>query len=56
MGDDIFDLVIENEVLRDKFGDVNEKWLSESKNKKLLDYDSEKKKQFIMTRMKRLNQ
>jgi len=56
MGHHIFDLGMENKVLRDKLGDINEKWLIESKNKKLLDYDREKKKQFIMTRRKRQNQ
>ena len=33
MGDEIFDLDVENEALRDKLGDVDEKWLSESKNR-----------------------
>ena len=32
MDDDIFDLGVENEALRDKLGEVDEKWLSESKN------------------------
>jgi hypothetical protein len=27
MGDDIFDLGVENEVLRGKLGEVDEKWL-----------------------------
>ncbi len=35
---------LENEVLRDKLGQINEKQSSESKNKKLLEYDREKYK------------
>jgi hypothetical protein len=33
MGDDIFDLGVEDEALRGKLGEVHEKWLSESKNR-----------------------
>jgi hypothetical protein len=33
MGDDIFDLGVENEALRGKLGEVYEKWLSEFKNR-----------------------
>jgi 3-deoxy-D-manno-octulosonate 8-phosphate phosphatase KdsC-like HAD superfamily phosphatase len=39
MGDEIFDLGVENEVLRDKIGEVDEKWLSESKNRIKLSYN-----------------
>ncbi len=36
MGDEIFDLGVENEALRDKIGEVDEKWLSESKNNQII--------------------
>jgi 3-deoxy-D-manno-octulosonate 8-phosphate phosphatase KdsC-like HAD superfamily phosphatase len=36
MGDEIFDLGVENEALRDKIGAVDEKWLDESKNNKTI--------------------
>jgi hypothetical protein len=53
MGDEIFDLGVENEALRDKIGEVDEKWLSESKNRIKLSYNDEKKNKFILERMKR---
>jgi hypothetical protein len=53
MGDDIFDLGVENEALRGKL-EVNEKWLIVSKNRIKLTYDdSRKKNKFILDRMKR---
>jgi len=33
MGDDIFDLGLENEALTSKLGEVDEKWLGESMNR-----------------------
>ncbi len=48
MGEEIFDLGVENEALRDKIGEVDEKWLSESKNRIKLSYDDEKKNKFIL--------
>jgi hypothetical protein len=36
MGDEIFDLGVENEALRDELGEVDEKWLHESKNNKII--------------------
>jgi len=36
MGNEIFVLGVENEALRGKLGQVDEKWLSESKNKKII--------------------
>ncbi|SRR6266487_460857 len=56
MGDDIFDLGIENEALRDKLGEVDEKWLSESKIRIKLSYDDVRKNKFILERMKRQSQ
>ena len=43
MGEEIFDLGVENEALRDKIGEVDEKWLSESKNRIKLSYNDAKK-------------
>ncbi len=48
MGDDIFDLGVENEALRRKLGEVDEKQLSESKNRIKLSYDDARKNQFIL--------
>jgi hypothetical protein len=48
MGDEIFDLGVENEALRDKIGEVDEKCLSESKNRIKLSYDDARKKKFIL--------
>ncbi len=53
MGEEIFDLGVENEALRDKIAEVDEKWLSESKNRIKLSYDNEKKNKFILERLKR---
>ena len=53
MGDEIFDLGIENETLREKLGDVDEKWLSETKQRNKLSYNDEAKKKFILERMKK---
>ena len=53
MGDEVFDLGIENETLRDKIGEVDEKWLNESKNKLKLTYNDVRKNKFILDRMKR---
>ena len=47
MGDDIFDLGIENEALRGKLGEVDEKWLGESKNRIKLSYDDSRKNKLI---------
>ena len=56
MGDEIFDLGVENEALRDKIGEVDEKWLGESKNRIKLSYDDARKNKFILERMKRQTQ
>ncbi len=53
MGDEIFELGIENETLREKIGEVDEKWLQESKERNKLIYDDTSKNQFILERMKR---
>jgi hypothetical protein len=53
MGYEIFDLGVENEALRGKFGEADEKWLGESKNRIKLSYDDSRKNQFILQGMKR---
>ena len=42
MGDDIVDLSTENDALKSKVGDYDEKWLEDSKNKMLKQIDDEK--------------
>jgi hypothetical protein len=56
MGDETFDLGVENEALRGKIGEVDEKWLSESKNRIKLSYNDAKKNKFILERMRRQTQ
>ena len=53
MGDDIVDLSTENDALKRKIGDYDEKWLEESKNKMLKQIDDEKRANLIMSRMKK---
>ena len=53
MGDDIVDLSTENDALKDKIGDYDEKWLQESKAKLLKDIDDKKRADLIMSRMKK---
>ena len=53
MGNDIVDLSTENDALKEKIGDYDEKWLQESKEKLLKDIDDEKRANIIMCRMKK---
>ena len=53
MGNDIVDLSTENDALKEKIGDYDEKWLHESKEKLLKDIDDEKRANLIMSRMKK---
>ena len=53
MGNDIVDLSTENDALKEKIGDYDEKWLQESKDKLLKDIDDEKRANLIMSRMKK---
>ena len=53
LGDDIVDLSTENDALKNKIGDYDEKWLEESKAKLLKDIDDEKRANLIMSRMKK---
>ena len=53
MGNDIVDLSTENDALKEKIGDYDEKWLQESKEKLLKDIDDEKRASLVMSRMKK---
>ena len=53
LGDDIVELSAENDTLKNKIGDYDEKWLEESKNKMLKEIDNEKRANLIMSRMKK---
>ena len=53
LGDDIVDLSTENDALKNKIGDYDEKWLEESKARLLKDIDDEKRVNIIMSRMKK---
>ena len=53
MGNDIVDLSTENDALKEKIGDYDEKWLQESKEKLLKDIDDERRANLIMSRMKK---
>ena len=53
LGDDIVELSAENDTLKNKIGDYDEKWLADSKNKMLKEIDDEKRSNLIMTRMKK---
>ena len=53
LGDDIVDLSTENDALKNKIGDYDEKWLQESKAKLLKDIDDKRRADLIMSRMKK---
>ena len=53
LGEDIVDLSTENDALKNKIGDYDEKWLQESKAKLLKDIDDKKRADLIMSRMKK---
>ena len=53
MGNDIVDLSTENDALKEKIGDYDEKWLQESKEKLLKDIYDEKRANLIMSRVKK---
>ena len=53
IGNDIVDLSTENDALKEKIGDYDEKWLQESKAKLLKDINDEKRANLIMSRMKK---
>ena len=53
MGDDIVELSVENESLKNQINQYDEKWLQESKLKLLKEIDDEKRANLIMSRMKK---
>ena len=53
LGNDIVELTVENESLKNQIGDYDEKWLQESNAKLLKDIDDEKGANLIMSRMKK---
>ena len=53
LGDDMVELSTENDALKNKIGDYDEKWLQESKAKLLKDIDDKKRADLIMSRMKK---
>ena len=53
LGDDIIELSLENDVLKNQIGEYDQKWLDESKTKLLKDINDEKRANIIMARMKK---
>ena len=53
MGNDIVDLSTENDALKEKIGDYDQKWLEDSKAKLLKDINDKKRADLIMSRMKK---
>ena len=53
LGDDRLELSTENDALKNKIGDYEEKWLGESKNKMIKEVDDQKRANLIMSRMKK---
>jgi regulator of replication initiation timing len=53
MRDDNYELVVENDILKEKIGDVDEEWLSISKNKILEKCGDDHKNKVLIERMKK---
>ena len=53
LGDDIVELSPENDALKNKICDFDEKWLQESKDKVLKQIDDEKRANLLMPRKKK---
>ena len=53
LGDDIVELSVENESLKNQIGDYDEKWLQESEAKLLKEIDNEQRANLIMSSMKK---
>ena len=51
--DDIVELSTENDALKNKIRDYDEKWLQESKDRLLKQIDDEKRANLILSRMKK---
>ena len=53
LGDDIIELSVENNALKNQIDDYDQKWLEESKAKLLKDINDEKRANLNMSRMKK---
>ena len=53
LGDDVIELSVENDALKNQIGDYDQNWLEESKAKLLKDINDEKRANLIMFRMKK---
>ena len=53
LGEDIIELSVENDALKNQIGDYDQKWLEESKAKLLKDINDEKRANLTMSRMKK---
>ena len=53
LGDDIIELSVENDALKNQIGDYDQKWLEESKANLLKDINDEKIANLTMSRMKK---
>ena len=53
LGDDIIELNVENDALKNQIGDYDQKWLEDSKAKLLKDVNDEKRASWFMSRMKK---
>ena len=53
LGDDVIELSVENDALKNQIGDYDQKWFEESKAKLLKDIDDKKRADLIMSRMKK---
>ena len=53
LGDDLVELSSENDALKNRIGEYDEKWLEKSKAKLLKQIDDEKRANLIMLRMKK---
>ena len=53
LGDDIIELSVENDALKNQIADYDQKWLEESKAKLLKDINDEKRANLILFRMKK---
>ena len=53
LGDDIIELKVENDALKNQLGDYDQKWFEESEAKLLKDINDEKRANLIMSRMKK---
>ena len=53
LGDDIIELSVENDALKNQKGDYDQKWLEESKAKLLKYINDEKRANLIMSRTKK---